>query len=71
MTTETYYKNGKCDAFEPIRIKRWDSGFSIKCMKGKKTVVGRPYYEDMLRLHLKSFCDNCKIGVLKEEKAKP
>jgi hypothetical protein len=60
MTTEIVFKNGKCGAFKPIRIKRWDSGFSIKCMLGKKTIVGRPYYEDTLQLDLVTFCDNCK-----------
>jgi hypothetical protein len=34
-------------------------------MKGKKTIVGRPYCEDTLEYDLKSFCENCK------EKAKP
>jgi len=60
MTTEIMFKNGKCESFKAIRIKRWDSGFSIKCMKGKKTIVGRPYYEDTLQFDLKSFCENCK-----------
>jgi hypothetical protein len=60
MTTEIVYNEGRCANFKPIRIKRWDSGFSIKCMKGKKTIVGRPYYEDTLQFDLKSFCDNCK-----------
>ena len=56
----TEFKNGKCDAFKPIRIKRWDSGYSIKCMLGKGTIVVRPYNEDTLEYDLKSFCDNCK-----------
>ena len=58
---------GKCESFIPIRIKRWDSGFSIKCMKGKKTIVGRPYCEDTLEYDLKSFCDNCKEAQPKGE----
>lgn len=60
MTTEIVFTNGKCTAFKPIRFKRWDSGFSIKCMLGKKTIVGRPYCEDTLEYDLKSFCENCK-----------
>lgn len=59
MTTEITFKDGKC-GFRNIRIKRWSLGFSIKCVKGKKTVVGRPYIEDILRLDLITFCDNCK-----------
>jgi hypothetical protein len=60
MTTVIMFKDGKCAAFKPIRIKHWDSGFSIKCMKGKKAIVGRPYYEDTLQFGLKTFCENCK-----------
>jgi hypothetical protein len=60
MTTQQTFKDGKCGHFKPIRVKIWDSGFSIKCMKGKKTIVGRPYYEDTLEYDLKSFCENCK-----------
>jgi hypothetical protein len=29
-------------------------------MKGKKTIVGRPYREDTLQFDLKSFCENCR-----------
>jgi hypothetical protein len=60
IRTGLEFKNGKCDAFKPIRIKRWDSGYSIKCMLGKGTIVVRPYNEDTLEYDLKSFCDNCK-----------
>jgi hypothetical protein len=62
IRTGLEFKNGKCDAFKPIRIKRWDSGYSIKCMLGKGTIVVRPYNEDTLEHDLKSFCDNCKEG---------
>jgi len=60
MTTQQTFKDGKCVAFKPIRVKIWDSGFSIKCMKGKKTIVVRPCCEDTLQFDLKSFCENCK-----------
>jgi len=62
MTTQQTFKNGKCSAFKPIRVKIWDSGFSIKCFKGKRTIVARPFYQDFLDMDLISFCDNCKEG---------
>jgi hypothetical protein len=59
MTTEIVFKDGQC-GFRNIRIKRWGSGFSIKCMKRKKTIVVRPYAEDHLQYDLITFCDSCK-----------
>ena len=60
MTTQQTFKNGKCQAVKPIRVKIWDSGFSIKCIKGNKTIVGRPFYQEYLNMDLVCFCDNCK-----------
>jgi len=59
MSTEETFKDGKC-GFRNIRIKIWQSGFSIKCLKVRNTIVGRPYTQDNLKYDLTSFCDRCK-----------
>jgi hypothetical protein len=58
MTTEMTFKDGKC-GFKNIRVKVWNSGFSVKCLKKRKTILGRPFIEDYLRMDLLTFCDNC------------
>ena len=68
MTTQQTFKDGKCHHYKPIRVKIWNSGFSIKCMKGKKTIVGRPFHQDSLDYDFASFCDNCEEVKLLEEK---
>jgi len=60
MTTSQYSKDGKCRHFKPIRVKIWDSGFSIKCVKSKKTLVGRPFNEYFLYRDLAFFCVGCE-----------
>lgn len=59
MTTETSWIDGKC-GYTRIRVKKWKAGFSIKCWKGQKTMVGRPFNEDFLKKDLLYWCDNCK-----------
>ena len=68
MTTQQTFKDEKCHHYKPIRVKIWNSGFSIKCMKGKKTIVGRPFHQDSLDYDFASFCDNCEEVKLLEEK---
>ena len=58
MTTEVIHKDAPCG--KQIRVKRWTHGFSIKCMQGKKTKVGRPYSEYYYQYDLKTFCDGCE-----------
>ena len=58
MTTEIIHKDAPCG--KQIRVKRWQQGYSIKCLQGKKTMVGRPYYEDYYQPDLKVFCQGCE-----------
>ena len=60
MSTQQYFKDGKCEGFKPIRVKIWDSGFSIKCSIRKKTLVGRPFNQDFLNRDLANFCVGCE-----------
>jgi len=67
MTTVTTFRKGKC-GLDCIRLKLWDHGFSIKCLKAKKTIVGRPRIEDYLKYDLITFCENCSVLLLNAEK---
>ena len=70
MTTEITFKEGKCGT-RNIRVKIWDSGFSVKCLKHLHTIVGRPYTEKFLRYDLLTFCDDCTDNTRKKFEAKP
>ena len=59
MKAELTFKDGLCGS-KNIRVKVWKSGFSIKCLKGKRTIVGRPYVQDDLTFDLAIFCDVCR-----------
>ena len=68
MTTYEFWKDGKCGSFKSIRVKVWDSGFSIKCFGGtKRALVGRPFSEEFMRHDLITFCDNCEKRVVQKE----
>lgn len=58
MTTEIVHTDGKCG--KQFRIKRWNQGYSIKCLQKQKTIVCRPYYEDYYQGDLKMFCEGCE-----------
>ena len=59
MTAVQIFKDGKCGDLKPIRLKVWASGYSLKCFKGKRTSVVRPFDVESLSYDLATFCDRC------------
>ena len=60
MTTMQTFIEGKCGV-RHIRVKQWSRGFSIKCTKKNKTIVCRPYVEEIYLDDLKRFCVGCEF----------
>ena len=59
LSTSIVFVEGKC-GLKAIRVKQWKYGFSIKCMRKKKTLVGRPFDKEMYLDDLKMFCVGCQ-----------
>jgi len=65
MTTQIVYTKGKC-GIVCLRLKQWKSGFSIRCDRKGKALVGRPFLIEFYVDDLKSFCEGCKEGSQKQ-----
>jgi len=59
MTTSTIYTKGKCGVI-CLRLKQWKSGFSIKCDKKRKTLVGMPFHKELYIDDFRTFCIDCE-----------
>lgn len=58
MTTEIIYKDAPCG--KQFRVKRWETGYSVKCLHKRKTIVVRPYDEEFYQKDLNLFCTGCE-----------